>query len=313
MARFFSKGALVVVTLIWSMAVVAQSSRWQVEIGHGGMDVPPTYLDRDYFSYIFERAIPDIKSGGQNWLGMRWNLDQNWYLSGRYERLKLSYHNPLSLSCPRVVFVAFSDSCPEFFEISLPRDGFIEDRVHHGRLAVGRRLPVTPWLAGFVELGYGRMQWRSDDDIEAAASADCQAFLQAGTWPEDYYASLVDVPGCRRVGRNASSDGVVAVVGLDLELPARFAVNLAWHHQDYRHVIYRNQKLAEFEDANPALCGPRPCTQALLYPRQPQGSWNWLQARVSHDFTDHIGLFVEMQAGGSRDWNVYSGGLRFSF
>ncbi|MCK9488629.1 MAG: hypothetical protein M0Q42_04390 [Xanthomonadales bacterium] len=46
---------------------------------------------------------------------------------------------------------------------------------------------------------------------------------------------------------------------------------------------------------------------------QSQTAWDWFHARLGYDISDRFGVFVSAETGGSRAWNVYSGGVRVSF
>jgi hypothetical protein len=280
--------------------------RFDVEINHGWIDGPGIRIPPSEF------RIPAIDSGRRSALSSRWHIDEHWYVLGNYERMRLSYENPLDLVCPWVVsglnIVPFPYLCPLG---GLPRDGLIKDKVHHGRLGIGWTPHIAEKLQGLIELGYGRMQWDSDEDVEASAAARCQT-LSPEFFSEGYDAPLVDIPGCTPVASNATADGLTAKLGLIFDLPAGFAVSAAWNYQGYRHKIYRNDVLPRYNDANVELCDGQCSTPAVLL-RQPSGAWHWYQARVSYDFSERWGLFVDAEGGGNRDWDIYSIGARVSF
>lgn len=287
--------------------------RLHVEGSHGRVDVAPTMLDRFPLEYWNERRIADVNDGRRSVLAVRWQLHERWSLQGGYERMRLHYHNPVTYYCPAAVMRVAEAECWGMFMEWTARQGQIHDDVDHLWLGVGFRQPLWRGLSAFADLGYGRMRWQSSGDHEAEAAVDCQtfgAFEPGGS--VQMYEVAVDVAGCTPVGRHARGDGLKAAVGVEADLPAGFALSLSWHHQAYRHVIFRNQVLPRVNEANQALC-PGGCAFEGVHVPQSQTAWDWFHARLGYDITERFGVFVSAETGGSRAWNVYSGGVRVSF
>lgn len=312
------------VFLLLPMALVAVGNaqaqekvapRFHLEGGHGRIDVAPTILDRFPLQHAFDREIPDINDGRRSFLTVQWDLDGRWSLRGGYERMQLDYHNPVTVNCPAAVFNVPQSDCNGMFGEWTWRDGEIHDDVDHFWVGLRYQQPFLDWLAGFVEVGYGHMRWQADGDAEALGAMHCSTFAHDPDFAwENVYERPIPVPGCTPVASHAKSDGLVATFGLDVDLPAGFGVALSWHHQGYRHVIYRNQMLPRFNEVNGALCpNSWGCVVPAVYVRQTQSDWDWFQARLNYDINTRLGLFLQAETAGNRAWNVYSGGVRVSF
>lgn len=105
---------------------------------------------------------------------------------------------------------------------------------------------------------------------------------------------------------------MTAKIGSEVDLGAGFAVALAWNYQGFRHEIYRNDILPRFGDEN---CTTVSCRRDVDRFSGHSGgdSWTWVSAQLSYALTERVGILLDLEGAGSRDWQTASLGLRCSF
>ena len=238
------------------------------------------------------RDIKDIDDGTAWRLAGAWRFHDHWYVTGSYAESRYEYSDPSAPFCPLTSLI--NALC---FTQSVPREGQIHDSVAEWQVALGYRYPWSPRTALFVEAGYGDLRWDSDDDLEANNLAEC--VRRTGQAP---------VSGCTPLSTHAHDSGVLANVGAKFAVGARGEFGIGWHFQDYRYRVFRNDLQARFFDANCSDQPGNPC------PDLPQdGSWTWASVSGAYRFAEHWAAIVNVEFGGSRDWEGASTGVRFSW
>lgn len=264
-------------------------ARWGHVAGNGFDD--PGGLDR---------RVSDFQTGDRWRLRAEWRPSPWWYLTGEYLQGRVEYSSPLNPRCGLdpdrfLGLLGCQIAAPP------PRAGRIEDDLEGFNAGIGLRWPIADQWVGDVEVGYGLLEWSSDDDVEAIALATCRRF------------NVVPLPGCTTVRTEARRHGWTGSLGLAYDVSDTLTVSSRLHLQEFRYRLYRNDVVPRFGDANcptPTSCNIDP---ASVIATQSDGSWSWISARASVHLSEHWTGFLEIEAGGSRGWTGTDVGVRWSW
>mgnify|MGYP000900580358 CR=1 FL=1 len=297
MTKVLASFALLAGATCASVGLAAKDRGWDVDVsagyveGHGLSTEPP-------FSLPNNRRIDAIEDGRRARIGLTWHSGDDWYLLGRYTQSRLRYQSPLNTGCPLTPgrFLPPRFLCQPSVA---PREGRIEDDHDQLELGLGVRFDLVSWLDAFAELSHGIARWKSDDDIEASATAQCLSF-RFNTQPRPH-------PGCVEVNRYATAQGLNAAIGLELWPERRFSLAGAVHHQGFRHRIYRNDLYPRFASAN----GLGDAVDFAIAD-EPKGSWRWVAVQARYALTPRWSLLLNLEGGGNRDWETVDLGVRLT-
>lgn len=253
-------------------------------------------------------AVGDIKEGDGARLDLIWNASESWYVHGMVAHAELRYPDRQNPSCPMStgVFVP-----PTFFCTAggaTPSSGGGEDSFWTSSLRLGRRFPVLERWSMLAELGVTRLEWTSNTDLEARALTQCRLF-----GPDSTYDTSVRNENCAEIAKQASATGLSARVGTEATLWARLVAHLSFAFEANQYEVFRNDVIPRFVSAN--CSGTFNCTvqQARRASRLRSGSSTWVRGELRLPVSEQLSLFLGAEGGGTRDWDVYSAGVRWSF
>lgn len=280
-----------------------QQTGFEVEASWGQMDGPGGFQPVGRF-----RRTPDYRSGDRAQLDVAWWFHPAWSVNAGLSRGWMAYETPVDPVCPLSLTVLLGPppnavGCP--LGHPTPLVGNIEDRTLTWRLGLGFRHAIVDSVELEASLGFARMEWRTNEDPEARAMADCIAIGQSST--------PVLREDCNKVASTASRDGLTGNVSLSWSPISRLDLRLGWHAQKFRYHVYRNEVVPRVVAAN---CNFPDCGFGVLGLRVvpiEDGSWSWLGARATWQLNEQWAVFVNHEDGGSRPWQTTDVGLRLRF
>jgi len=282
----------------------SQAQRFEIEGSWGRMDGPGGFAPVGFW-----RRTPDFRSGDRTRIDLTWWMVPHWSIKVGGGHATTRYETPVDPVCP--ISLAWLIGPPPFIGCPIgqptPRMGDIEDRVRSADLGVGFRYPLGDALEVHAEIGYGWLRWRSRQDTEALAMADCIAIGRPG------FADPVLRQDCTRVSGTSTRNGLMGELGLRWTLWRRLELDFKWAAKKYRYHLYRNEVVPRVFAANcpqPDLCG---ISATFLAVPIEDGSWSWLGARATWRFNERWAVFVNHEDGGSRPWQTTDVGLRLRF
>lgn len=261
-----------------------------LQVNGANIDGPST-VEPSNFNPIEE----GIRQGSREALTLGWISKERWVVSMYFERTRLEYLNPQRPGCGLTVGSVAGGSFCQVGASSI--EGVTKDSTRHLRFSIGRSLELTEVLTLNVNLGYGRLTWRSEGDQEASTFGTCL---------NDF---LRPVPGCVPINDRARASGWTLDLVARWQAIPRLGAALGARAQRYRHDIYRYDALDRFLAAQ-----PRPCEPFDYCNRSPEGfiggravqrgDWWWYTAAVDFALTPSWSVLAEGEFGGSRDWRT---------
>jgi len=245
------------------------------------------------------RVFTEIANGTAFDVKLTWRPAREWRLALGYERAVLRYVDPQLDGCALAVGnVVGSDFCQA---IGFQPQGTIDDKTRQWQVALGRSIVLDEQLSLDIDLGYRRLTWQADRDLEASTFSSCLTQGLPG-WTRR-------APNCVPVNDRARASSWALDLALRWQATTRLGVAVGGHAQRYRHDIYRYDALGRFLAAQPRPCDPfdrcnRPPEQFNGGRAVQRGNWWWYTAALDFVITPSWSVIAEGEFGGSRDWRT---------
>jgi hypothetical protein len=252
---------------------------------------------------MFDKQISDIDEGEHRSLGIDFALGDEWSLGVKYERADLEYESPLGGLCQPVagILLGYEFCRPQ----STSRVGSIEDEFSSVVISVTRRWRISERYTALGSAGYKRSEWSSPQDIEAETYSTCRRFYGFDTL----------ISGCNPLPNEATVSGLVGRLAGSVAFGDAFELELGANWEQERYRIFRN-------DAAPRFCAQNelsgfggfcPSLEAFLPDSAfDDDDWYWWSSSFSWRPGEGPWSFVlRAEEGGTRDWRVLSGEVRY--
>lgn len=286
------------------------SDRSQVATGYARIDGPGGPASQ------FDRNVRTLDRGDRRSLQFALAASQGFSFALGFSKEDLVYSSPLApgICQPDARYFFRFQACQL---IAVPRQGVVRDKTETVTLDLRYHRSLSTRFHVDAHLGYGRLAWRTRDDVEAIAVGGCLAIdPTAGLAPLDRLNNTVRIPECETTATANVKAGLRGGLQLSYRLAGPVWLAAGYELQRYTWLPYRHLAYNRFRDANGGCTGQGGCDRpewfgniAGRYPEQR----DHFSAALGTSLGRHFHAALSYEFGGSRDWDVLGARLGWWF